>query len=145
MSLDFKPCGQEPWTVPARGRSQGLGSSKAAGTGLRQITFGYGTAHEHDIWIRGKSGGEISLCSRWPMTGFVIALSVIVWLYTIVAIHNGGGFTTTLALLGTFGMACFGMFWAMWAGDAIVLLALSSAVIVGFLVQIRASDDGLLN
>jgi hypothetical protein len=79
------------------------------------------------------------------MTVFVIVLGVIVWLYTIVAIHNGGGFTMTVAVVATFAVAIAGMVTAFWTGDLMMGWAIIAAIVTGFLVQIRARDDGLIN
>lgn len=77
------------------------------------------------------------------ISGF--AMGCIIWLYAIVAIRNGGGFVTTVAILGTFGTAVSGAAYAFWTADLILAGTIVGAIVAAFIVSIWATDDGIVN
>lgn len=76
---------------------------------------------------------------------FIIALSIIVWLYTCVALHNGGGFMTAIAVILTGFVTFFGSGWLLIINEPIYFLIVVASIVIGFIVQANSRDDGLVN
>lgn len=75
-----------------------------------------------------------------------IALAVVVWLYSICVIKNGGGLISTIAILVTFVISFVAVAWFFILSQPIYCFAILGAICFAFLAVMldsgRGDDDG---